>query len=136
MSPTSKPETHSLKVKVTEKGTVLHIWPTDEVIVTEAPTLSTVRERTSDGVFPLEALSTATPEPTETVTTPSALGTTSAVYTDPLPLRLETVPLVTLISAEPNPVTSSLKVITIGIIEVFVTAGAVDERVTVGEVSS
>jgi hypothetical protein len=46
------------------------------------------------------------------------------------------VPFVTLRSPEINPVTGSLKVITIGIGDTFVAEGAVDERITLGPVSS
>ncbi len=87
-------------------------------------------------VLPFVAVSVAAPAAISTVTAPFEVGVIDAVYEAPLPEKLVIVPFTIVRSPETNPVTDSLKVIVIGMGEVFVELAAELVIVTVGTVVS
>jgi hypothetical protein len=95
-----------------------------------------VIENCGAALLPFPAVSLAPPAGTSTVTPPSTDGVIVAVYDAPLPLKLTTVAFATVRSLDVNPVTASLKVIVIGIGDVFVGLLAELDTDTVGAVVS
>src|SRR6185295_8270358 len=99
-------------------------------------TLSYVRLRVDEAVFPLPAESAATPAASEADTVPCADGVRLKVYVVPLPEKPLMVQFVSVTSVEMKPVTDSLNVAVTAMGEVFVGFGALEVSETVGAVLS
>jgi hypothetical protein len=115
------PVTDSLNVTVTGSGEDLVGEVSLDEKDTVGPVTSYVNERTDEAALVFPAESIATPSPTEISTAPSTIGDICAKYVLlSIAVRLEHVPLCTVISDASNPAIASENVIVTGMGDTFV----------------